>query len=71
MYLHFLQAGPVRFFVFVALTFTTFISSAQRSGTLEYEDGTSVDLKIISVDPDEGRNACIYLGAFGPEGLNA
>jgi len=32
------------------------------------EDGTKIKIEVISNDPDEGRNAAIYIGAWSPDG---
>lgn len=42
---------------------------AQRQ-TYTAEDGTQIDVEIISVDPDKGRNTSIFIGVFGPEGAH-
>jgi hypothetical protein len=49
-----------------------FYSSATAQETIHFEakDGTSADVTLISTNPDEGRNSSIYLGFFGPEGMN-
>ena len=36
----------------------------------EAEDGTTVDVEVISTDPDGVKKASIYVGMFGPEGVN-
>lgn len=57
------------YFLFVILLFFSTILSAQRK-TYAAKDGTEVDIEIINIHPDEGRNASIFLGAYGPEGIN-
>lgn len=49
--------------------FQNLILIAQRQ-TYAAKDGTTVDLEVLSVNPDEGRNASIYVGFFGPEGMH-
>lgn len=34
------------------------------------QDGSTFELENVNSDPDQGRNAEVYLGIFGPEGLN-
>lgn len=36
--------------------------------TYEFEDNTRVDVEVVSVDPDKGRHASIFIGFFGLEG---
>lgn len=49
--------------------FYSLFSHAQ-SGTYKFDDGTEVDVQIVSTRPDEGRKASIYIGALGPEPAN-
>jgi hypothetical protein len=35
--------------------------------TYQFEDGTEIDVKIISKDPDKAFRNSIYVGVFGPE----
>lgn len=53
---------------FNLMLFSTLLS-AQRK-TYVAKDGTEVDVEIMNIHPDEGRNASIFLGPFGPEGIN-
>lgn len=46
------------------------LNSFGQVETYRAVDGTSVDLEIINSNPDEGRNACIYIGRYGLEGSN-
>ena len=48
---------------------TSLCLMAQRK-SYQAQDGTSVDVEVISTNPDEGRNACVFLGLFGPGGVN-
>jgi hypothetical protein len=45
--------------------------TAQEVIHFEAKDGTTANVTLISTNPDEGRNNSIYLGFFGPEGLNS
>jgi hypothetical protein len=59
----------VRNLFIAVLILQSFESFSQRQ-TYQAKDGTSVDLEVLSSNPDEGRNASIYLGFFGPEGMH-
>lgn len=40
-----------------------------QTKTITFEDGYQVDVDILSVNPDEGRNVCVYAGVFATEGV--
>lgn len=52
-----------------ALIFSSSYLSAQ-SGTYQFDDGTEIDVQVVTSNPDKGRNAAIFVGAIGPEVLN-
>lgn len=56
----------------LSLATTLLFASAIFSQNIHFsaKDGTTADVEMISVNPDEGRNHSIYLGLFGPEGMN-
>lgn len=51
------------------LIVTPMCLSAQMKNYI-FEDGTTVKMEVISVDPDEARKLSIYAGGFGPEGVH-
>jgi len=53
----------------VAVNLISFSLIAQ-SGTYVFDDSTEIYLQVVNSNPDKGRNAAIFLGAFGPEGMN-
>lgn len=46
------------------------ITANSQQQTFKGTDGTTVTANIISTNPDEGKHASIYVGVFGPEGVN-
>lgn len=41
---------------------------SQDYDTYDFDDGTSIDVKVISLDPDEGLKGNAYIGGFIPAG---
>ncbi len=44
---------------------------AQDEITFSSSNGTTVNVTVLSKNADEGRNNSVYLGFFGPEGVNS
>lgn len=53
-------------YVFIFVVFLPLASFAQFR-TYTFEDGTKIDVEIVSIDPDKAFRTSIYAGAFGLE----
>ncbi|AHM61263.1 hypothetical protein D770_15045 [Flammeovirgaceae bacterium 311] len=56
--------------IFILISTLFQIEALAQRETYRADDGTQVDVNIVSVDPDAGRNTSIFLGYFGPEGAH-
>ncbi len=54
-------------FVFFLLFIQTGLFS-QDFETFEFEDGSSIDVRVVTTDPDEGLKGNVYAGLFTPTG---
>jgi hypothetical protein len=59
-----------RLLIFTAFFFHATLLLLAQKRTYEAPNGKQVDVEIVNDNPDEGRNASIFVGFFGPQGVN-
>jgi hypothetical protein len=56
--------------IFILSALYCSMAISQETLKLKAEDGTEFEVDILNKNPDEGRNAEVYLGAFGIDGVH-